>query len=816
MVEPTQDAFEGETDEHAKKLLESVHRKTKTVEKERMLKYLHDEQTQRQGFLKLPWTFAFFLFYVMCVLGHDAIGDSSMAQRVFRSMISGTTFEGVQYTSGHKDIGDIDTVEDIYTFMHEVMVSLFLPGGDAINDPRERNRVLRYNQLVGGLQVQQVRRKSVNCSEEYPGLGPYDANGANPILSGFNCYPWYYESEECFGPTNRSFLAGMRGWCPDYMANDDASRRLEAERRLDDLQPSVERRLDYIPNGGGKGASSKGARFFPTDRQLFSVYLHEYQGLYSAHDLLNIMQQYNWLDFNTAWFGVKMLVFNPDMKIWIHVITNVYFVPGGSLRPKIAAQSFSADPLKDSSVLITDAIWFLLLLRMTVLLLVNFVNHKKKGKVKAFFANGWNWLAILTVFGGLVVALIFGIMLVSISSTMEAAMEVRSSPVPVTAADKAAYELKVVGLHENMGALGSLLLNYRLFLCWYTVLASLNFLESFSAQPRLAVVTNTLIVAMSDLFHFLIVTFMIFMSFVMSGMFLFGRRLYEFSNMSISIISCFRMMLGDFDWEALGKENPSTAFCWLMLYMLVMMLLMMNMLMAIIMDTYTAVKGDADESSTIFEQTGALMSDLYKKMNGQTIGLKAQIKLIESIPVDEVDEDILVQYGGEQLPREDAVGFVEMTRRKDESELNAGVNMSEAMRMIGWVKISIQKIFFQLEAVMEEEVADLDAMQRGEISSAAVNDSTLAEMEQEAVMPPPVSAQFLSQSDNRLERLDKKLAQIEGFVQEALQHTAFRGKDLRNRLAVIEDMVKGQKDSAGLNVDATQDAWDSRPAPQLS
>merc|ERR1712151_306663 len=105
---------------------------------------------------------------------------------------------------------------------------------------------------------------------------------------------------------------------------------------------------------------------------------------------------------------------------------------------------------------------------------------------------------------------------------------------------------------------------------------------SFNSQPRLAVVTQTISRAGSDLVHFMIIVVIIFMSFVASGMFLFGRKIWSFSSMFYSMNTCFRMMLGDFEWETLGEEHPLTAAIWFGTYMLLLMLLLLNMLMAII------------------------------------------------------------------------------------------------------------------------------------------------------------------------------------------------------------------------------------------
>ena len=53
---------------------------------------------------------------------------------------------------------------------------------------------------------------------------------------------------------------------------------------------------------------------------------------------------------------------------------------------------------------------------------------------------------------------------------------------------------------------------------------------------------------------------------------------------------------------------------------------------------------------------------------------------------------------------------------------------------------------------------------------------------------------------------------MEEFMNQAVEYTDFRGKDLRNRLALIEDLIRGQRD-ATLR-DAERAVWEA-PAPKL-
>merc|ERR1719487_606503 len=165
-------------------------------------------------------------------------------------------------------------------------------------------------------------------------------------------------------------------------------------------------------------------------------------------------------------------------------------------------------------------------------------------------------------------------------------------------------------LHTEMAAMSSFLMVYRLLLCWYTILIMSRFFQAFHAQPRLAVVTKTLSSSFVDLVHFGVVITIIFMAYAVAGMFIFGHRMLEFSELSMAVNTCFLIMLGSFDFAALGAEHPVTAGIWFWTYMLLIMLIMLNMLLAIIMDVYTEVKADAAITDPIWTQLGKVYSEL--------------------------------------------------------------------------------------------------------------------------------------------------------------------------------------------------------------
>merc|ERR1719401_2621911 len=103
----------------------------------------------------------------------------------------------------------------------------------------------------------------------------------------------------------------------------------------------------------------------------------------------------------------------------------------------------------------------------------------------------------------------------------------------------------------------------------------LKFFKAFQANARLQLVTNTLMHAADELFHFMIVFTAIIIGFVLSGHILFGDDLVEFSSFDRSLNTAYVCLLGDFGWyteqavsdKDLGSGMPQFVLAmWFVLY----------------------------------------------------------------------------------------------------------------------------------------------------------------------------------------------------------------------------------------------------------
>eukprot|EP00899_Mesostigma_viride_P021250 jgi/Mesvir1/29126/Mv18428-RA.3 len=114
----------------------------------------------------------------------------------------------------------------------------------------------------------------------------------------------------------------------------------------------------------------------------------------------------------------------------------------------------------------------------------------------------------------------------------------------------------VVGTYSFLAALNMLFLIFRI-------------LKLTDFHPRLGIVTHTLALAMSDIFHYLLVAGALFISFAVMGHISFGTILADFSTLPNSINTCFLMLTGDggINDKLMQMESLQLAMGWVFFWM---------------------------------------------------------------------------------------------------------------------------------------------------------------------------------------------------------------------------------------------------------
>jgi hypothetical protein len=151
---------------------------------------------------------------------------------------------------------------------------------------------------------------------------------------------------------------------------------------------------------------------YPTDEQLYSVFLYSHEGSDAAIQNVTDLEKNGWIDFNTAWFGIRMLVLNPDLAIFVHITMSVYMPPSGAMLPKVDAQSFQPEPYQYMSVVALDALFLLCVLWLTISVLREIYHYAKRPNgCWLYITNLWNFLDLANVIFSIVLIFLWLILL---------------------------------------------------------------------------------------------------------------------------------------------------------------------------------------------------------------------------------------------------------------------------------------------------------------------------------------------------------------------------------------------------------------------
>uniref|UniRef100_A0A5F8GGN5 Polycystin 2 like 1, transient receptor potential cation channel n=1 Tax=Monodelphis domestica TaxID=13616 RepID=A0A5F8GGN5_MONDO len=161
--------------------------------------------------------------------------------------------------------------------------------------------------------------------------------------------------------------------------------------------------------------------------------------------------------------------------------------------------------------------------------------------------------------------------------------------------------------YNNMNAV-------NLFFAWIKIFKYISFNKTMTQ------LSSTLARCAKDILGFAVMFFIVFFAYAQLGFLLFGTQVENFSTFVKCIFTQFRIILGDFDYNAIDKANRVLGPAYFVTYVFFVFFVLLNMFLAIINDTYSEVKeelaGQKDELQ---------ISDLLKQGYNKTL-LRLRLK----------------------------------------------------------------------------------------------------------------------------------------------------------------------------------------------
>mmetsp|Transcript_75492 Transcript_75492/g.201809 ORF Transcript_75492/g.201809 Transcript_75492/m.201809 type:complete len:912 (+) Transcript_75492:3-2738(+) len=612
------------------------------------LSHVESEIQQEESFKTLPFAALLVVIFAVVFVNHDRAAvvldlQESMINHVQENANFGINSVG---SMGHKTIFDVHSRTDFFSWLRMGLVPLVLdhaaslPEGRALplaEDHEEaRQHLLNYNRLLGGMQLRQAR----GAVDHQAHSGAFVFRKPKIPFGDATVLQQHFKPEEAEVSLGRSdFDEDRTRWLGLNMTGE------ELEAVLLDMEDSI------------------------------------------------------WFDDATSEVEVSFVLYNMNFDALTCVRIVVVQSRSGRLRRLVTAQSHLLHIYVDDSALprVLDAVFLVQLVVLLVWEIWDLIRtckqHRGKGLVGAIgrYCNVWNLVDWATVIAGAVLVLQY------------LGLQGRTSQV-----EDQLYGMDMTGqaqvksyaeLHDFMEALRDVESEYRWLRSWagcFPLLLMTRLLEAFSAQPRLAVLTKTLRLAATDLIHFGIVFLSAFWTYAVMGHVLFGRALPEFATLSRALQTCFAILFGDFSFDDMLQSGRMVACLWLATYLCLVLLIILNMLLAIIMDTYTTVKGQvADTDETLFEQAKELGMRWARTVRRERVHLRTVWKMFE-LRLGGVEDGLYHRPESKDNRRE-------ILFAADLVDIVPGIPMSQALRLLTHATESYRG---QFEAARGLSIAD--------------------------------------------------------------------------------------------------------------
>mmetsp|Transcript_47686 Transcript_47686/g.103713 ORF Transcript_47686/g.103713 Transcript_47686/m.103713 type:complete len:1192 (-) Transcript_47686:125-3700(-) len=347
-----------------------------------------------------------------------------------------------------------------------------------------------------------------------------------------------------------------------------------------------------------------------------------------------------WVDDRTTKIEIGIPIYNAEYSIHSLINVNFFFARGGHIWKQIVPQScYTSWYMKW-----TDYIWDILYIFCIGWIFVNEVLEVGMTLATSGFIGIWseyinffNLIDWISVFTGIYVIYLFATtmsMMMQLNGLAEAVGELR--PIDPSVQDVPEVREYMDQLEITVQLVTRLLWTLAL----YPMIVVFRLFKAFHAQPRLALVSNTIMSSMNDMSHFLVVFSCVFLTFVTSAVVLFGNWVDELSTFSRGVLFCVRLLLGDINFDDMKEASFFLAGIWLMAFIILLSLILLNMLLAIVMDSYTEVKENLGDAETLWAETKQFVHRFISYYKANYVPLE----LVEAA-LHEVDRNQLKDLG---------------------------------------------------------------------------------------------------------------------------------------------------------------------------
>jgi len=519
------------------------------------------EALGRKSCQTFTFTFVFWLVFVITRLVHRNEGSAYLLQKEIKNMLeigsmptpmeAAARLNGTTSTSTPVSLKSVKTWAGVMEWLGNSVVPLLWSG----SRDSQLGLVLEFNRVLGGVRLKQQRRLAARC------------RGPDELILVYRL--------ECYAMHGPPTLTPLQGTLPGV-----------GQIALPDSKGNYEYWLDLH--------SSK-----PESQVLAEI------------DSLRALP---WALPSTKFITAESILYSAQKSVFLIVQADFEFHGAGGLRPQLKILVLPASVYLHTGAIVGDVILGLLLFYLAAGEVLGLVTAIRKKKVKKHLFRAHRAANLIILLIGFGFAVFNGHLATSTTSIVE------SIPAALSVSGAGSsngiwrqHHDSLNSIYDKLTALGKEIQYCDLMAFWYTLIIQAKILMTFHANPQLAVITETLSVAFWDLVHFFIVFALTFVNFAVGAHFLFGHQLQEWSNVFISLVTCFRTLMGDIDFMAMYDITPWMSMIWFWLFMILIYLVLVNMFISIVMDAYANVKEKSNKVDSFVDLAKRLYQRIRKR-----------------------------------------------------------------------------------------------------------------------------------------------------------------------------------------------------------
>lgn len=597
----------------------------------------------------LPFTFLFFMLFVMFFQQHYKIADIYFAERKLRTEL------GYPATQ-------LSEPTEIYDWLENKFLPYMWMAQPNASSASKRMSPSLYQELVGGVTLTTGRLKATPCEDALvahmecysaradsrrgdafagltdssrrllaDGTSPEAVAAAAAVSMGFQWEDLPAPPEGDWTATGR--LVGSGAGAPSVDARGRRRRGLASRflggrsRRRPQGQGPAQTLGRAVGRQGSQGAAA-GRRLKLSQPAIRDYFTHGKQeevstlilpgtdSLSKVLEVAQMLRNISLLRETTHTFETKCLVRNNNIpgRELLSVFQVIFTIDrGGGVYAQPVITTLILDQAKDMVYLVLGPAWLVCLIAFSCLLPSRVYDTYTKGTLLLQFFRFWNLIEwAIVIFGWVVIFswLVERGQIWAMVDTLEEFEALRAKSSPGSAMSTEEEDL-YNQFQTRMIAVSSVSVMTQILVADYHVLLIFRFFMAVRGQPRLAIILNTVSMAATDLAHLVIVILLIFFAYAMSGHVLFGRRLAEYATFSNAFAKCFQIMMErQYPWDRFTEQDLFTSMFWVWSFLVLVTLVLVNITLAMIFDAYGEVRASVCAGPTLWRTSKQLLSQM--------------------------------------------------------------------------------------------------------------------------------------------------------------------------------------------------------------